>query len=171
MRAIMSIVFMVLILVSSASAFLIETSTSIAGRDVAVMNNKISGGITISRMWGSPTYVKRTNTSFAGPYAIVGNRTSVITSALRKGSYFTISHSGLYARDVAVGRNEQCTRGTARCVNNTYEKCIGGLWVSTEQCKWSEICTLRGCRTGRLSRYPLVKITPIPIGRTIGAAN
>ncbi|MEM4247560.1 MAG: hypothetical protein QXF14_04555, partial [Candidatus Woesearchaeota archaeon] len=92
MRAIMSIVFMVLILVSSASAFLIETSTSIAGRDVAVMNNKISGGITISRMWGSPTYVKRTNTSFAGPYAIVGNRTSVITSALRKGSYFTISH-------------------------------------------------------------------------------
>lgn len=172
MRAII-IVLVLAILVSSANAFLIENSkTVVAGKGVAVANdNKISGGITVSRMWGSPMYVKRTNASFAEQYTIVENRTSIITSALRQGSYFTISQSGIYARDIAVGRKEQCTRGAARCVNNTYEKCIDGLWVSTEQCKWSEICTLNGCRTGRWSRYPLVKITPIPIGRTIGAAD
>jgi hypothetical protein len=139
-------------------------------------------------MWGAyPMHVKRANTTqtprFAGPCTIVGNKTSCITSTLRRGSYF--SYPGF--TDMAVGRYEQCTRGTARCVNSSFERCVGGFWVSTEQCKRSEVCTSNGCRISRESIYPYAStarypygtsrypyytaIKPIDIGRTIGAAN
>lgn len=116
--------------------------------------NAPTGAITYMRMWGAPMYVKRTVNSsqgFAGPCETYreGNKTkfSCITPKLSRGSTFPIGISpGLYAKDMAAGRIQQCVRGATRCANSTYERCVGGFWISTEQCGKSETCTTGGCR-------------------------
>jgi len=116
--------------------------------------NAPTGAITYMRMWGAPMYVKRTVNSsqgFAGPCETYreGNKTkfSCITPKLGRGSTFPIGISpGLYAKDMAAGRIQQCVRGATRCTNSTYERCVGGFWISTEQCGKSETCTTGGCR-------------------------
>ncbi|MEM4239990.1 MAG: hypothetical protein QXM31_00850 [Candidatus Woesearchaeota archaeon] len=124
-------------------------------------NSTPTGAITFTRMWGSPMYVLRANTTqgFAGLCQVIGNRTSCITSAMKRGSTFPTGTNGLGIYDMAAGRMGQCKRGATKCVNNTFERCVGGFWVSAEQCKKSEVCTPQGCRIGRISRYPQVKIS------------
>lgn len=143
-----------------------------------------AGAITYQKMWGSPMYVKRTNSSQLfppnGSYTITDVRPAVIrpsyvTRSMGRGSTFPIGTGGFGVTDTAVGRMQQCSRGSTKCVNRTFERCVGGFWVSTEQCKAAEVCTPNGCRIGRWSRFPSVRITPIiypiAIGKTIGAAN
>ncbi len=112
-----------------------------------------TGAITFTRMWGSPMYVKKTANSsqgFAWPCQtyVEGNKTrySCITRKLSRGSTFPIGTGGLGVSDMAVGRMQECVRGTSRCTNSTFERCVGGFWVSTEQCGKSETCTTGGCR-------------------------
>ncbi len=122
--------------------------------ELPLWGNEPTGAITYMRMWGAPMYVKRTVNSsqgFAGPCETYreGNKTkfSCITPKLSRGSTFPIGISpGLYAKDMAAGRMQDCVRGATRCTNSTYERCVGGFWISTEQCGKSETCTTGGCR-------------------------
>jgi hypothetical protein len=99
-------------------------------------------------------YVKRavnSTKSFAGPCETYteGNKTkySCITKALGKGGTFPIGlPPNLNVYDLASGRKEQCEQGSTRCLNTTFERCVGGFWVSAEQCGTREACTQAGCR-------------------------
>jgi hypothetical protein len=129
-----------------------------AQRDSAVITRLPSwsstGSIVYSRMWGAPMYVKKkvnTSQGFAGPCETYteGNKTkySCVTKALGRGDTFPIgTPPGIYAKDTAVGKINECIRGATKCVNNTYERCIGGFWISAEKCKNTEVCTTSGCR-------------------------
>ncbi len=168
----------ILLIIPFASAFVIKTTgwtttplqniNMLGLKDGVVITqlpswnetNDITGEISFSQMWGSPMYVKRTNTS----QIMNVSRPSYVSRALTRGG------TTLYFRDMAVGNDANCVRGATRCENNTFIRCVGGFWESTEKCKRNEICTPSGCRMIRWSRYPLVRITPISIGKTIGAA-
>jgi len=163
MRFGMLFVLMVLVV----AVFVIPVALSCGCREAA--GNEVTGRASVSFMQGSPMYAKMAvNLSQKGfaTLAYAGNemQPSYVTKALGKGSVVPtrrVSAEGtlLYFKDIAVGRERECIRGTAWCEGNVFVRCVGGSWESTEQCKESEVCTPKGCRMIRWSRYPLVTIT------------
>ncbi len=71
-----------------------------------------------------------------------------------------ISNGVLDISEPAIRRPASCVSGTTWCEDNVFVKCVGGVWVTVEKCKNSEVCTPDGCKMFRWSRYPYVKITP-----------
>jgi hypothetical protein len=115
------------------------------------------------RMPGSPRYILKNSTitsGSAGPCqtSVENNKTvySCITESMARGSMLPYD---FYTTGSGVGA--QCMRGSTKCVGNAFIRCIGGYWVSAQNCRRSEQCTGNGCRILRITSQPHVSVSPL----------